>query len=270
MSALVFLTEAEPPRGEPFWVAPGIRRLVADNAGPLTYHGTNTYLIDGVAGTTVLDPGPDNAAHVRAIVAAAGRKVARIFLSHGHADHAGALPALVAATGAAVFSFARGTMDGAHEGIWTALHTPGHAADHLCFARNDGVVFTGDLVLSFATTVIGPPPDGDMAAYMTSLRRLLTRDDALYLPGHGPSIADPHGFVAALLAHRMQREAAILQALCAGPRTVPDLVAQLYVPLDVRLRASAEATVAAHLSKALAEGRVERHGEVWSTAPQRT
>ncbi len=264
MSDLVFLTEPEPPRGEAFAIAAGIRRLVAPNPGPMTYHGTNTYLIEGIGGTTVLDPGPDNAAHVAAILAAAGN-VARIFLTHGHPDHIGALPALERATGAPVFAHTRGTADGAAIGLWTALHTPGHAADHLCFARADGVVFTGDHVMGFATSVV-MPPEGDMAAYITGLRRLLARQDAVFLPGHGPPIDDTRGYTQALLDHRLAREAAIVAALAEHPHTPAALVGRLYPGLDKRLRGAAEASVGAHLIKLAAEGRAESAVGVWRPA----
>ena len=265
MTPLPLLTEPEPPRGEAFSVAPGIRRLVAPNPGPYTYHGTNTYLIEGVGGTTVLDPGPDDAGHVAAILAAAG-KVARIFLTHSHPDHIGALPALRAATGAPVFAAREGLVDGAAIGIWTALHTPGHAPDHVCFARGDGVVLTGDHVMSFSTSVV-IPPEGDMAAYMAGLRRLLRREpDALFLPGHGPPIQNPRGFTEALLRHRLEREAAIVAALREAPLSPADLVARLYVPLDPRLRGAAEASVTAHLLKLQAEGLAAPADGVWRLA----
>jgi glyoxylase-like metal-dependent hydrolase (beta-lactamase superfamily II) len=260
--SLTLLTEPEPPRGVAFAVAPGVRRLVADNPGPFTYHGTNTYLIDGAAGVTVLDPGPDSAAHVAAILAATEGKVARVLVSHGHADHVGALPALVAATGATVFRFGEGLADGGTVGAWTALHTPGHAADHVCFARADGVVFTADHVMSFSTSVV-IPPDGDMAAYMASLRRMLARDDALFLPGHGPPLANPRPFVAALLEHRLHREAAILEAIRQGPLTPARVVEQLYVPLDPKLRPAAEASVTAHLLKLASEGGAVEQDGAW-------
>jgi glyoxylase-like metal-dependent hydrolase (beta-lactamase superfamily II) len=257
-----YLTEPEPPRGVPLDVLPGIRRIVANNPSVMTYHGTNTYLIDGPAGATVLDPGPDSAAHVAAILAATGGKVARILVSHGHADHVGALPALLTATGAKLLRFGQGLADGDAVGGWTALHTPGHAADHLCFARADGVVFTADHVMSFATSVV-IPPDGDMAAYMASLRRLLARDDTLYLPGHGPPITAPGAFAAALLEHRLSREAAILAAIGKAPLTPAGLVAALYVPLDPKLRPAAEASVTAHLLKLAAEGRATLRDGAW-------
>ncbi len=266
MSRPQFLTEPAPPRGVAFAVAPGIRRLVAGNPGPMTYHGTNTYLIDGLAGVTVLDPGPDDAAHVAAIMAEAGRKIARILLTHGHRDHAGALPALAAATGAEVFSYAAGTArDGQQIGLWTALHTPGHAPDHLCFAREDGTVLTGDHVMSFSTSVV-IPPDGDMAAYMAGLRRMLGREDAVYLPGHGPPIEAPRRFTEALLAHRLQREAAILDTLRARPSTPAAIVAALYEGLDPRLQGAAEASVLSHLLKLQDEGRAALRGDAWQAA----
>jgi len=259
---LTLLTEPAPPRGAAVAVAPSVRRLVAGNPGPFTYHGTNTYLIDGPDGVTVLDPGPDSAAHVAAILAAAAGRVVRILVSHGHADHVGALPALLAATGAPVLRFGEGVADGATVGEWTALHTPGHAADHLCFARADGVVLTADHVMSFSTSVV-IPPDGDMAAYMASLRRLLARSDSVYLPGHGPPITSPRPFVAALLDHRLHREAAILEAIRRAMLTPARVVEQLYVALDPALRPAAEASVTAHLLKLAAEGRAVAQDGAW-------
>jgi glyoxylase-like metal-dependent hydrolase (beta-lactamase superfamily II) len=262
---LHFLIEPLPPRGEAFVVAPGVRRLVAANPGPLTYHGTNTYLIDGASGITVLDPGPDDPAHVADILRTAGGRIVRIFVTHHHRDHAGALPALALATGAEVFSHAEGLGEGETIGIWTALHTPGHASDHICFGREDGVVCTGDHVMSFATTMIAPP-EGDMAAYMAGLRRLLGRDDALFLPGHGPPILNPRPFTAALLAHREAREAAILAAIATATLTPEALVARLYPGLEPALHGAAAASVTAHLWKLRNEGRASEQNGAWQAA----
>jgi len=266
MSGPRFLTEPEPPRGVAVPVAPGIRRIVAGNPGPMTYHGTNTYLIDDAAGVSVLDPGPDDARHVADILAAAGGPVVRILLSHGHADHSGALPALAAAAEAPVFAASDrfGAEVGESDGVgdFVALATPGHAPDHLCFARPDGVVFSADHVMSFSTSVV-IPPDGDMAAYIAGLRRMLSRDARLLLPGHGPPITEPRPFIAALLEHRLRREAAVLALVRSGPQTVVAIVAALYVPLDPRLRGAAEASVLAHLLKLRAEGLAEEREGVW-------
>jgi glyoxylase-like metal-dependent hydrolase (beta-lactamase superfamily II) len=274
-SSMTFLREPEVIRGKKLAVIDGISRIVAGNPGPMTYHGTNTYLIEGADGFTVLDPGPDEILHLEAILEATEGRVARILLSHTHHDHVGALPALRARTGAPVYAYHRSadpdfTPDiGLHDGEtidgWTALYTPGHAADHLCFARADGVVFTADHVMSWSTTVVSPPR-GDMAAYFDSLHRLLARDDRLYLPGHGPKLPTPRGYVEGLLTHRRQREAAILAALQGQPRTSEAIAAELYSAVHPRLRAAAERNVVAHLQKLRNEGRVRQNESLWQAA----
>jgi glyoxylase-like metal-dependent hydrolase (beta-lactamase superfamily II) len=269
---MAFLTEPEPARDMAIPVAPGISRIVAANSGPMTYHGTNTYLIDDEYGAIVVDPGPDDPMHVQAILHATGGRIARLLLTHSHRDHLGALAALRSATGALSYGFRRyqdtgftpdlPLDDGESVAGWTALHTPGHAADHLCFARADGIICTGDHVMTWATSVISPPT-GDMTAYFASLRRLLGRHDRLLLPGHGPPLASPRRYLRDLLEHRKQREAATLAALAAEPHTVAALVDILYPPLDPRLRAAAERTVLAHLLKLQAEGRALPQNGTW-------
>ncbi len=266
-----FLTEPEPPRGIAQTVHAGIRRVVAGNPGSMTYWGTNTYLIDGPDGIIVLDPGPDDPAHVAAVIAAASR-VARIVLSHTHHDHLGATAALRAMTGAPVYAWHDpdvpgftpdiGLQDGGRVGEWTALHTPGHASDHLCFAGPDGVLFSADHVMGWSSSVVSPP-GGDMAAYISSLRRLLARDDRTYLPGHGPKLLDPTPFVQGLLDHRLTREAAVLGALGTAPRGSRAITDQLYNQLDPRLRRAAERNVIAHLAKLVQEGRAQLGADGW-------
>ena len=267
-----FLTETEPAYGTAIPAAPGIRRLVARNPGPMTYTGTNTWLLDGPEGATIIDPGPDDHAHVAAILAAAG-PVARILLTHTHPDHLGATAALKAATGAPVLAWHTpwddsftpdiALDDGDQAGPLTALHTPGHASDHLSFTRDDGVVFTGDHVMSWSTSIVSPP-DGDMAAYMESLRRLLARNDTLYLGGHGPPLPDPLPLVRGMLNHRCAREAAILRVLEKRPATETDLVHALYLGLAQHLVRAAQRSVLAHLLKLEGEGRVVRAGSGWA------
>ncbi len=268
---MAFLTESEPPRLVPIEVHPGVRRMVAPNPGPMTYHGTNTWLVEEADGLTVIDPGPDDATHIAAIAGCG--PVARIMLTHSHPDHFAGAPALRQATGARIHGWGTpwaagfapdvAMADGGRAGRLTALHTPGHASDHLCFALDgERVLFTGDQVMSWSTSVVSPP-DGDMGAYMAGLRRLLARDDALYLCGHGPPLPQPASLVRAMLAHRAGREASILAALNRGPMTEEGLVSALYAGLDARLVGAAKRSVLAHLEKLAREHRAVLDGLHW-------
>ena len=225
-----FLTEPEPERGVILPVMPGISRIVAANPGPMTYYGTNTYLIDTPDGIAVLDPGPEeHPEHVEAILRATGPNIALILVSHTHHDHVGAVPALREATGAPTVGFRVSgddtfeadikLADGDSIAGMQAIHTPGHASDHLCFAlpASDGtaVLFSADHVMSWSTSVVSPP-GGDMADYFASLRRLLERADDVFLPGHGPPLPEPRKLVREMLTHRMMREQAIQRKLDAG------------------------------------------------------
>lgn len=275
---MAFLTEPPPERGIAQAVAPGIRRIVAANPGKMTYHGTNTYLIDAPGGLIVLDPGPDDPAHVAAVLAAVqagSRPVARILLSHTHHDHFGAVPALRAATSAKVHAWHQPAVpeftpdvplqNGDVVDGWQAVFTPGHAADHLCFAGPGGVLFSADHVMSWSSSVVSPP-QGNMAHYFASLNRLLDRSDTLYLPGHGPPLPEPLPFVQDLLAHRMTREASIVAALGPTPMTSRALTDLLYSQIDDFLRRAAERNVVAHLLKLRDEGRASDGPEGWTAA----
>jgi glyoxylase-like metal-dependent hydrolase (beta-lactamase superfamily II) len=274
-----FLTEPEPERGAALPVRPGVRRIVAANPGPMTYHGTNTYLIDRPEGVIVLDPGPDDPSHIEAIHRATGGRVALILLSHTHHDHVGAVAALKAITGAPVAGFVvsaldrfapdTGLRDGDAIGGLVALHTPGHAADHLCFAmtaqEGEAILFSADHVMSWSSSVVSPP-NGNMMAYFASLERLLQRKDDLFLPGHGPPLPEPRLLVRDLLEHRRAREHTIADALAAGPADTRVLMETAYSVAHPTLRRAAERNVLAHLLKLEAEGRVVRDGEIWRKA----
>lgn len=276
---MAFLTEPEPERGAVLPVLPGIDRVVADNPGPMTYHGTNTYLIETAHGLVVLDPGPDDARHVDAVLRATGGKVDLILLSHTHHDHLGATAALKQATGAPTAGFRlpadtafvpdRPLDDGDEVAGMIALHTPGHASDHLCFAitGKDGkpILFSADHVMSWNSSVVSPP-DGDMRAYFASLKRVLDRADEMFLPGHGPPLPEPRRLTRALLFHRMERERAIQVALMKGRTTTTALRDKMYSQTHPRLQRAAERNVLAHLLKLEAEGKAVRDGEAWRAA----
>jgi len=255
-------------------VAPGVRRIVANNPGPFTFKGTGTYVV-GEGEVAVIDPGPDLSEHVEALLASlAGERITHIVVTHTHRDHSPAAKAVKAATGAPTYGFGphaggqRGEAGIEEGGDWDfvpdvvvkdgdaiaggkwrfeAVHTPGHTSNHLCFALPDaGILFSGDHVMGWSTSVIAPP-DGDMAAYMASLDKLLDRRDSVYWPTHGPAITEPHRHVRAFIAHRRERESAIVDCLKSGIDSVPIMVERLYVGLDPRLRTAAGRSVLAHL-----------------------
>lgn len=289
--SIPFLKEDSLPPGQVENTAPGVRRVLCGNPGPFTYRGTNSWIIGQGASVAVLDPGPEDAAHLDAILRATeGERITHILVSHTHRDHSPGVAALQAATGARSYGFGphmtppdQGGEGGDHsfhpdvlvpdgavvEGDgWrlSAIHTPGHCANHLCFAlEGTGILFSADHVMSWSTTVVSPP-DGDMASYMASLARLQARDDRLYLPGHGPPLPNPGPFASALAAHRMEREAMVLAALrSAGRATARDLVPPVYGPaLDARLLPAAARSLLAHLIKLEGEGAATRDGEHWA------
>jgi glyoxylase-like metal-dependent hydrolase (beta-lactamase superfamily II) len=273
--SLKFNTTMKFSYGVPDPMAEGVARLVAPNAGPLTFKGTNTYIV-GDRVLAVIDPGPDDTAHRAAIIAAAaGRPITHIIATHAHRDHVDGVDALQAATGAQTYGFRRsaipagggGDADAEYVGHsfspdvhlahgdtiegdgWTltALHTPGHAPDHLCLALGEPrVLFSGDHVMAWNTSVVGPP-EGRMSDYMRSLELLLDRDETLLLPGHGGPIDEPRRTVKAYLLHRKWREQAILEAVRKGTNTVRGLLPVIYRDLDKAVVGAATLSLRAHI-----------------------
>jgi glyoxylase-like metal-dependent hydrolase (beta-lactamase superfamily II) len=261
-------------------LSPLIRRVVANNPSPFTFKGTGTYLI-GTDDIAVIDPGPLSEDHLEALLeAVGGAKVSQILVTHTHIDHSPLAAPLRAKTGAPILGFGPHPRHGTEGELggdadftpdrrladgeivagrgWTleAIHTPGHASNHLCFAlREEAAIFTGDHIMGWSTTVVSPP-DGDMTLYMASLDKLRYRAEKLYIPCHGPAIADGPAFARNLLGHRRQREAQILRQLEAGPATVPALVERIYRGLDPRLTGAAGRSVTAHLIKLEADGKI--------------
>ena len=280
------------PYGRAEEIAPGVRRLLAANPSPFTFTGTQTYVV-GAGEVAVIDPGPDLADHVDAILSVTrGERIAAILCTHTHRDHSPASRALAAAAGApivgcaplgledegpradAAFDFDyrpdRVLQDGERlegEGwVLEAVATPGHTSNHLCFAlAGTGALFTGDHVMGWSTTVVSPP-DGDMTDYMASLDLLLGRDDRLYLPAHGPAVDKPQAHVRGLIVHRRMREKQILAQIEAGKGRIPAMVAVMYKEIDPRLHPAAGRSVLAHLVDLERRGLVRGEGETWALA----
>jgi len=273
--------------GQRYQVSPLIQRVVANNPGPFTYTGTGTYIVGRDlpgAEVAVIDPGPDDPAHLKALLAAVeGRRVAHVFVTHTHRDHSPLAHPFAEATGARILAAApplrpthvsvsldeeeddafrpdvilKGGELIAGDG-WTieAMATPGHASNHMAFALvEENALFSGDHVMGWSTTVVAPP-DGDMTAYMASLDAVIARGFSTLWPTHGAPVTEPGPFLQAYRDHRLAREAQVLARLEAGDRTIAEMVPVLYAAVDRRLWPAASLSVLAHLGKLVAEGRV--------------
>lgn len=283
-----------PPVGEMQQMEPGIRRILAPNPSPMTYWGTNTYVI-GTGRVAVLDPGPADPGHMQAILdgLAPGETVSHILVTHAHLDHSPLARPLADATGAPVLAYGNalagrsrvmrdlvaGGLTSGGEGVdadftpdevlsdgevitgadWQVetLWTPGHFANHLCFAMGDAV-FTADHVMGWASSLVSPP-DGDLTAFMTSCRKLAARADRVYYPGHGDPVTDPKTRIDWLITHRLTREAQILRQLDQRPQDIPSLTEAIYADTPPALLPAARRNVFAHLidlhSRAMVEAK---------------
>ena len=272
-------------------VAPGVRRLLCDNPSPFTFKGTVSYII-GRGEVAIIDPGPDDPQHIAALLdAVRNESVTHIFVTHTHVDHSPGAAQVKAATGAMTFAegphraasplhigeadrleasadhdfvpdhaLADGEVIGGKGFAIEAVATPGHTANHMAFAlRETGLLFSGDHVMAWNTSIIAPP-DGAMADYMASLDKLLRRDEQVYLPGHGGAVREAAGFVRQYIAHRHAREAAILATLRGGEADIPELVRAIYIGIDPRLTGAAGLSVLAHLEDLVARGLVATDG----------
>ena len=285
---------AHPTYGIAEEIAPGIRRILAPNPMPMTYWGTNTYIL-GTSKVVVVDPGPDIDAHLAAILSeVAEAKIEAILITHSHLDHSPLAVKLSQQSGAPVLAYgnslagraphmkelARTVNIGGGEGVdhafapdqciqdgdvldfecgaVTAIWTPGHFGNHMCYSLGDALL-TGDLVMGWASSLVSPP-DGDLAAFMSSCNRLLNRKDTLYLPGHGPVIHHPQDRVSWLIEHRNSREYQILDTLQNGPQSAETIAAKIYVDTPVRLLPAATRNVFAHLIDLWTKHRVSCNG----------
>ncbi len=272
-------------------VAPNVRAVVANNPGPFTFTGTVSYII-GRGKVAILDPGPDDDAHVAALLdAVRGETVTDIFVTHTHRDHSPAVPKIKAATGATVYA------EGPHRAArplhigeaqrhdasadrdfrpdialadrevvsgagWTieAITTPGHTANHMAYAFKEAdLLFSGDHVMAWSTSIVAPP-DGAMSDYMASLEKLARRTEPVYLPGHGGLVREAPRFVGSYIRHRQGREVSILRRLAKGAADIPTLVRAIYIGIDPRLTGAAGLSVLAHLEDLVARRLVATEG----------
>ncbi|MEW9918773.1 MBL fold metallo-hydrolase [Marimonas sp. MJW-29] len=293
-----------PPVGKAETLAPGLRRIVAPNPSPMTYRGTNTYVV-GDRQLAVIDPGPDDAAHLQAILRAIkpGQEVSHIIVTHTHLDHSPLARPLAAEVGAPVLAFgdaeagrsdvmaqlaATGLMGGG-EGIdesftpdrtlkdgeivegdgWAleALHTPGHIGNHLCLAWGR-TCFTADHVMGWASSLVSPP-DGDLTDFMASCEKLAAREWDAFLPGHGDAIGAPAARLDWLVTHRRAREAAILDALRSAPATARAIATEVYTETPLALIGAATRNVLAHLVDLMGKSTVSPVGELHADVPFR-
>jgi glyoxylase-like metal-dependent hydrolase (beta-lactamase superfamily II) len=272
-------------------VAPGVRAVVANNPGPFTFKGTVSYII-GRGKVAFLDPGPDDDAHIAALLdAVRGETVAGIFVTHTHRDHSPAVPKIKTATGATVYAegphrparplfigetnrldasadldfrpdIALADGDVVTGDDWTveALTTPGHTANHMAYAFKEAdLIFSGDHVMAWSTSIVAPP-DGAMSDYMASLEKLARRSEPVYLPGHGGPVREAPRFVQSYIRHRQAREASILRRLGKSAADIPTLVRAIYIGIDSRLVGAAALSVLAHLEDLVARGIVATEG----------
>ncbi|UAB90272.1 MBL fold metallo-hydrolase [Ruegeria sp. SCSIO 43209] len=286
-----------PLPGQVAVLAPGLRRILAPNPSPMTYRGTNTYLL-GDKDIAVIDPGPLSDAHLQAIVDALepGQRISHIFVTHTHLDHSPLAAPLASRTGAPVLAFggpqagrsevmtelAQNGLAGGGEGIdadfrpdieledgervaaegWQleVIHTPGHLGNHIALAWGD-VCFTADHVMGWASSLVSPP-DGDLTDFMAACRRLRAREWSVFHPGHGAPITNPAKRLDWLIDHRLQRESQILDALENGPETAQQLAQRIYIETPAALLPAAERNVFAHLVDLTGRSRVAPLGDL--------
>lgn len=289
MVSIPFVRDLAFEYGEVQQVSPGIRRVIADNPSPFTFHGTGTYIL-GHGQVAVVDPGPTDPAHIAAILGATeGETITHLLVTHTHMDHSPGCRLLREYTDARTYGYGPhggdriaagvqveegGDMDFAPDVLvrdgdvvegdgWSVVcvHTPGHTSNHVCYAYgHERALFSGDHVMGWSTSVISPP-DGHMGSYMASLRKLLERDDTVYWPTHGPPITNPALHVEAFIEHRDEREGQIRHCLAAGVGRIGDMVESMYADVPRHLHAAAARSVLAAIEYLVERGEVACEGE---------
>lgn len=289
-SSIPFRRELDFSYGEVSHVAPGIRRVIAENPSPFTLYGTGTYIL-GRGEVAVIDPGPADGAHITKLLEALeGETISHILITHTHMDHSPGCRLLQAHTDAKSYAYGPHGAGKLEQGVpveeggdmefepdellrdgdvltggdWSVecVYTPGHTSNHMCYhLRESKALFTGDHVMGWSTSIISPP-DGDMGAYMASLNRLLERDDAVYWPTHGPCIDDPKPHVQAFIEHRLARERQIISCIEQGVHRIEDMVPMMYTELPEFMYPAAARSVLASMEHLVGNGALKADGGV--------
>jgi glyoxylase-like metal-dependent hydrolase (beta-lactamase superfamily II) len=289
-SSIPFRRELDFSYGEVSQVAPGIRRVIAENPSPFTLYGTGTYIL-GCGEVAVIDPGPADGAHIAKLLEALeGETISHILITHTHMDHSPGCRLLQAHTDAKSYAYGPHGAGKLEQGVpveeggdmefepdellrdgdlltggdWSVecVYTPGHTSNHMCYQlRESKALFTGDHVMGWSTSIISPP-DGDMGAYIASLERLLERDDAVYWPTHGPCIDDPKPHVQAFIEHRLARERQIIGCIEQGVQRIEDMVPMMYTELPEFMYPAAARSVLASMERLVGNGALKADGGV--------
>lgn len=289
-SSIPFRRELDFSYGEVSHVAPGIRRVIAENPSPFTLYGTGTYIL-GQGEVAVIDPGPADGAHIAKLLEALeGETISHILITHTHMDHSPGCRLLQAHTDAKSYAFGPHGAGKLEQGVpveeggdmefepdellrdgdvltggdWSVecVYTPGHTSNHMCYQlRESKALFTGDHVMGWSTSIISPP-DGDMGAYIASLDRLLERDDAVYWPTHGPCIDAPKPHVQAFIEHRLARERQIIDCIEQGVHRIEDMVPMMYTELPEFMYPAAARSVLASMEHLVGNGALKADGGV--------
>ena len=289
-SSIPFRRELDFSYGEVSHVAPGIRRVIAENPSPFTLYGTGTYIL-GQGEVAVIDPGPADGAHIAKLLEALeGETISHILITHTHMDHSPGCRLLQAHTDAKSYAYGPHGAGKLEQGVpveeggdmefepdellrdgdvltggdWSVecVYTPGHTSNHMCYQlRESKALFTGDHVMGWSTSIISPP-DGDMGAYIASLDRLLERDDAVYWPTHGPCIDDPKPHVQAFIEHRLARERQIIDCIEQGVHRIEDMVPMMYTELPEFMYPAAARSVLASMEHLVGNGALKADGGV--------
>ncbi len=265
------ISETEPARGVAIPVIGTVTRLVAPNPGKMTYHGTNSYIVQTESGLVIIDPGPDDATHIDRLLSLCSTTVSHIFLTHHHADHSGAVEAVRARTGAPLVAAENSGYRGGKIDIrlanldnlcgLTAIATPGHTEDHLCF-QCDRFIFTGDHVMGWATTAV-LAPEGNVSQYLESLRRLATFRARSFLPGHGPKVGNTKRYITYLIEKAEEKERQLLSTLARHPSGLDQIISDAYGEMSTDVRGVASRTIEALLVRLEGAGKVIREENIW-------